>query len=805
MNRATYCCVVVAFGVWLSGTVLGAEPLPNILIIYADDLGWRDLSYGFDAEQRSELLGSDFYETPHLDALAASGVTFTQAYSAAANCAPARASMLTGNYSPRHQIYNVGTGLRGDPAHSRLVPVAGRAELAAGTTTWGHCLQSCGYRTALIGKWHVSRDPLACGFDVNIGGSLSGSPPRGYFPPHPQVPGLEEAPAGEYLTDRLTHEAIQFIEANRDAPWCVLLSHFAVHTPLQAKPELESKYRGKAPGRLHQSTVMAAMLESLDQGVGRLLDCLERLQLRENTVVVFSSDNGGYGPATSMQPLRGYKGTYFEGGIRVPLFVSWPRTIEAGVIQAHPVSQIDLFPTLCELAGVSAGQFPVVDGRSLMPLLRGQTADETRSLFWHFPAYLESYPSRIDQQRDPLFRSRPCSVIRHGDWKLIQYFEDQEIRLYDLQHDVGESRDLAVSQPEVAADLLQRLRAWQAEVEAPIPAQPNPRYRLEQDIRDQVVATQQRLAAATRPERVTDDGQLPAAKRILFLGDSITYSGHSITLLETAIRLQHPQREIELWNLGLPSETVSGLSEPGHAGGQFPRPDLHERLARVLEQVQPDLVVACYGMNDGIYHPLSDERFAAYRDGIERLRAAVSERGIELLLLTPAMFDAKPIADRLLPAGEATYPQPYADYDAVLQHYAAWLLSKRTDHWQVLDVHGVMRRAVAEGREADPDFTFAADGVHPNEAGQAVMAGVVARHWGLRLWPGDAEGWSEERQQLWQQVQRLVAQRQEILKHAWLTRTGHLRPGLPQGLEWQAAEVAAEELQREIARLVEGG
>jgi len=804
MNRATFCFWVLVLGAWTSGVAVGREAGPNILIIYADDLGWRDLSYCFDSEQKAKLLGSDYYETPHLDALAASGMTFTQAYSAAANCAPARASMLTGRYSPRHQIFNVGTALRGDPAHSRLVPVAGRAELGPGTITWGHCLQRRGYRTATIGKWHVSRDPVEFGFDVNVGGTDSGSPPRGYYPPHPRVPGLENARPEEYLTDRLTEEAIQFIEENRDEPWCLLLSHFAVHTPLQAKPALEMKYRDKGSGRMHTSAVMAAMIESLDQGVGRLLETLERLQLRENTVIVFSSDNGGYGPATSMHPLRGYKGTYFEGGIRVPLIVSWPKQIAAGVIQALPVSQIDFFPTLCELAGVSEEQLPAVDGRSLMPLLRGETPRETRSLFWYFPAYLESYPNRIDQQRDPLFRSRPCSVIRHGDWKLIQYLEDQEIRLYDLQHDMGESRDLSRKRPDVATALLHRLLAWQAETGATPPTQLNPRYSVELDIQAQVVAIRRQAEAATRPGTVVDDGVLPDAKRILFLGDSITYSGHYITLVETAIRLQHPQREVELLNLGLPSETVSGLSEPGHAGGQFPRPDLHERLTRVLDQVRPELVVACYGMNDGIYHPLSEDRFAAYRDGVERLRAAVLERGAELLLLTPAMFDARPIAERLLPAGEAAYPQPYVDYDSVLQHYAAWLLSKRTDHWQVLDVHGAMSRAVAEGRVVEPDFTFAADGVHPNEAGHAVIAKVLADHWGLELEDraGDVE--VVGRIALRNDVSGLVARRQERLKHAWLTETGHLRPGLPKGEERAKAEAAASEWLREIVGLVEG-
>lgn len=317
---------------------------------------------------------------------------------------------------------------------------------------------------------------------------------------------------------------------------------------------------------------------------------------------------------------------------------------------------------------------------------------------------------------------------------------------------------------------------------------------VEKDMQARVSAIPDQESKPSSPPNAASTGTLPDVSRILFLGDSITYSGHCITLLETAIRIQHPERDVELLNLGLPSETVSGLSEPGHAGGQFPRPHLHERLTRVLDEVRPDFVVACYGMNDGIYYPWSEDRFSAYREGITKLRAEVQGRGAELLLLTPAMFDAQSIAERLLPDGLDAYPQPYKNYDAVLEHYANWLLTKRTDDWNVVDVHGAMRKAVTERRQSEPNFTFAADGVHPNEAGHKVIAQAVANHWGLDL--------ESERLKSRADVLALVAKKQETLKHAWLTRTRHLRPGIPVGLDLEEAKKAAAELTQQILDLL---
>lgn len=443
-----------------------AAERPNILFIFLDDFGWRDASF----------MGSDFFETPHLDRLASEGMIFTDAYSCAANCAPARASLMSGQYTPRHEIFNVGTKPRGKAKHRRLEHIPGTDSLNPQIKTWAHQLKQAGYRTATIGKWHLSEDPIPYGFDINVGGTRSGSPPRGYYPPHGKAPGLAEADADEYLTDRLTDEAIAFIRESAERPWALYLTHFAVHTPLQPKRELLAKYREKTKGKLHHHAAMATMIEAVDTGVGRLRECLEQLGLDEDTVVIFFSDNGGYGPATDMHPLKGYKGTYYEGGIREPLFVRWPGRVAAGSKSSTPVIAVDLYPTLCEITGAELPTGQPLDGISLMPILLGDVESlGDRALFWHFPAYLQSYQV-WNEQRDPLFRSRPCSVIRLGDWKLHQFFEDGAFELYNLHEDIGEENDLSQQRPDQVETLSRRLRDWQEAIKAPIPKKLNPAY-----------------------------------------------------------------------------------------------------------------------------------------------------------------------------------------------------------------------------------------------------------------------------------------------------------------------------------------
>jgi arylsulfatase A-like enzyme len=431
------------------GSLLAEKP--NILFIYMDDYGWKDAQY----------MGSDFYETPHIDALARDGMVFTDAYSSAANCAPARASLLSGQYSPRHRVFNVGTKARGDAKHRRLLHIPGTTELRLDIVTWAEVLQSAGYATGLFGKWHLGVPPQQQGFDVVVERGPLGF--KGHLGPN-----------GEYLADVLTDRTIEFIRTNGDQPWCAYLSHHAVHTPLQPKKELLAKYETKPPGKLHKHVAMATMIQNVDDGVGRIVEALEALELRRRTAIFFYSDNGGYGPATDMDPLWGYKGNYYEGGIRVPFFVNWPGTIPRGKT-GEPIITVDLYPTFLEFAGVSPPD-QVLDGISLVPLLTGKLeALPQRPLFWHFPAYLQSYKV-YDEQRDPLFRTRPCSIVLLGDYKLHEYFEDGALELYNLKEDIREQHNLAEKNPEKLEELHSILKEWRKRTGAPIPDQPNPEF-----------------------------------------------------------------------------------------------------------------------------------------------------------------------------------------------------------------------------------------------------------------------------------------------------------------------------------------
>ena len=444
---------------------------PNILLIFLDDFGWNDASY----------MGSDFYETPHIDKLARQGMVFTNAYSCSANCAPARASLLSGQYTPRHQVYNVGTKPRGNAAHRRLEHIPGVATLDPKIKTWAHQLQSAGYQTATMGKWHLSDDPIPYGFNVNVGGTHSGGPPNGYYPPHGKTPGLAGAPKNEYVTDRLSDEACKFITTNKDKPWMLYLTHFAVHTPIQAKKELVAKYEAKQPGQLHHNVKMATMIQAVDDGVGKIVATLKELGIRDNTVIMFCSDNGGYGPATDMDPLKGYKGTYFEGGIRVPFFVNWPGVVKPSQTTQEPIIGVDIYPTLCEMGGAPLPKEQIGDGVSLVSLFKGKVSnlnqgDQPRALYWHFPAYLQSYKGVHDEQPDPLFRARPCSVIRKGKWKMIQYFESGDLELYDLSNDLGETTNVAQSNLDTAEELFIEIEAWQTQTKAAIRRAANPAF-----------------------------------------------------------------------------------------------------------------------------------------------------------------------------------------------------------------------------------------------------------------------------------------------------------------------------------------
>ncbi len=321
------------------------------------------------------------------------------------------------------------------------------------------------------------------------------------------------------------------------------------------------------------------------------------------------------------------------------------------------------------------------------------------------------------------------------------------------------------------------------------------------------VAAPRALAAETTPNNSAPAAAaafaLPPvvakAKRIVVLGDSITYAGGYVDFVEAVLRTRVPEWSGEIIDVGLSSETVSGLSEDGHAGGKFPRPDLHERLGRVLAQLKPDLVVACYGMNDGIYFPFAEERFAKFRDGMERLHAAVVATGAAIIHVTPPVFDPVPIAAKVLPAGRAAYPQPFEGYDGVLERYAEWLLAQRAQGWDVIDVHGLMAATLGRMRQKDPKFSFSKDGVHPDALGHAVMARAILTAWNLR--PDEGELLTRLSTPPESERLRLIRERRKLLENAWLTATGHTRPGVTAGLPLAEAEAKAAELTARIRAL----
>ena len=382
---------------------------PNILFIFLDDFGWKDTSF----------MGSDFYETPHLDKLAASGMIFTDAYSAAANCAPARACLLSGQYTPRHEIYNVGTSPRGKEKDRKLEHIPGVDTLRTDIVTWAHCLQKAGYKTATMGKWHLSKDPLPYGFDHNVGGTHSGGPPKGYYPPHGKAPNLQEVPKDEYVTDTLSHRACDFIRENKEHPWMIYLTHFAVHTPIQAKKTLVPKYENKTPGKQHDNVKMATMIQAVDDGVGEIVAELEKQGLRDQTAILFFSDNGGYGPATDMAPLHGYKGTYYEGGIRVPFFVNWPGKVKPGQSNSTPIIGVDLYPTLCAIAGAKTPDAQKLDGKNLLPLFTGKADQDDwaeRPLF----LALSRLPAELPAKRPAARSSLPLASLFPGPERRLE-------------------------------------------------------------------------------------------------------------------------------------------------------------------------------------------------------------------------------------------------------------------------------------------------------------------------------------------------------------------------------------------------
>ena len=431
---------------------------PNVILILIDDMGLTDLG----------CYGSTFYETPNLDKLAAGGMRLTSGYSACTVCSPTRAAVMTGKYPPRLHITDWIAGH--DRPFAKLKPPDWTQHLPLEEVTIAEVFKSAGYATAHIGKWHLGNEefwPTKQGFDVNIGGNHRGQPPSYFFPYERQdikLPGLNIGMRSEYLTDRLTEEAKQFITVNKKKPFFLYLPHYTVHTPLQAKEDLVKKYVAKAkPDAPQKNATYAAMIESLDDGVGQIMTRLETLKLVENTIIVFTSDNGGLLSSTTNLGLRAGKGSAYEGGVRVPLIVSYPPEIKAGSTSDLPAMSIDLLPTLVELCGLPEEEsWPQWDGVSLAPALTQTGEVKREALYWHYPHY---HPGG----------ATPYGAVRSGDWRLAEWYEDDRVELFNLKDDPSETTDLAASQPKQREELLAMLRTWRKEVGAQMPVA-NPNY-----------------------------------------------------------------------------------------------------------------------------------------------------------------------------------------------------------------------------------------------------------------------------------------------------------------------------------------
>lgn len=471
-------CIACILACLIVGVASAIEPPKNVLFILVDDLGWADLG----------CFGSSFYETPNVDRLAASGMKFANAYAACPVCSPTRASILTGKYPQRLKITDYINPAGGNQPekwkrNTRLIPAPFSLQLALNENTLAEILRANTYATFFAGKWHLGSQghwPEDQGFDVNRGGIEKGGPYGGkkYFSPYGN-PRLRDGPDGEHLPDRLATETVNFIQTNRDKPFLAYLSFYSVHTPLLAREDLKQKYLhkkdrlkldvewGKERQRkvrlVQEHAVYAGMVEAMDLAVGKVLDCLDELKLTENTIVVFTSDNGGLstseGHPTSNLPLRGGKGWMYEGGIRVPAIIRAPGVTTPGTMSDGYLSSVDYLPTLLELTGIQLKD--QVDGQSVVSELRGQAMNRG-PIFWHYPHYGNQ-------------GGAPSAAIRDGDWKMIRWFEDDSIELFNLADDIGETNNLATKLHRRADMMNTQLETWLNEVDARMPT-PNKDY-----------------------------------------------------------------------------------------------------------------------------------------------------------------------------------------------------------------------------------------------------------------------------------------------------------------------------------------
>ena len=447
---------------------------PNFVFILVDDLGWSDVG----------CYGSKYYETPHIDRLAGGGMRFTDGYAACAVCSPTRAAVLTGRYPARIGVtdwihFKDFKGDGTDPNQkgpdqwvgnksTKLLCPPNPFWMELGEVTVAEILKKQGYATCHVGKWHLGPEawyPEAQGFDYNYGGCDYGQPPS-YFDPYtrdserPNIPTLSPRKKGEYLTDREADEAVGFIKKHKDEPFFLYMSHYAVHTPIQAKKELVAKYEAKEKTK-QKNAKYAAMIESVDDAVGRILDTLKELGLEDDTVVFFTGDNGGLSKVTNNSPLRSGKGYPYEGGIREPVIVRWPGYVKAGSVSDTPVTSVDYLPTICEMAGAKLPADRVIDGKSLTGVLKEKGKLERDAIYWHFPHYRGNIV--------------PYSIIRAGNWKLIKRYEGKAFELFNLRKDISEKTDLAKKMPGKVKQLDAMLVNFLKESGAKVPVA-NPHY-----------------------------------------------------------------------------------------------------------------------------------------------------------------------------------------------------------------------------------------------------------------------------------------------------------------------------------------
>ncbi|MCF6314368.1 MAG: sulfatase [Verrucomicrobiales bacterium] len=468
------CLLLLAFCSLIAAKENGATT-PNIVLILADDLGWSDVAYQ----------GGDLVETPHIDALAKSGTAFSRAY-AMPVCTPSRAALLTGKHAARLHMTIWSEGALQGPKTRKLLQAEALHDLPHAETTLAKHLQNKGYLTALVGKWHLGdagHFPETHGFDVNVGGNHWGAPQTFFWPysgsgfygnEFRYVPGLPFGNDGEYLTDRLTDEALKVIDRAGEQPFFLYLAHYAPHIPVEAKAEDIAYFTKKLkPAMHHQNATYAAMVKSLDDSVGRIVEHLEKRGMTDNTILIFASDNGGYigvdrkskqsVATTNNYPLRSGKGSCYEGGIRVPLIVKWPGVTTAGTSISEPVIITDIFHTLADAQKFTLQEEFPNDGLDLRSLLLNpQTSLEREALYFHFPHYYAT--------------TTPVSAVIAGHWKLLKYYEEDRLELYDLNKDPSESKNVASEHPQKAKVLLQKLQRWIKEQGANMPNQ-NPYFR----------------------------------------------------------------------------------------------------------------------------------------------------------------------------------------------------------------------------------------------------------------------------------------------------------------------------------------